>query len=267
MNPLRRCGLWLAALLLSTHMAVASESPVVRLHLAGDSTMADKHPKDFPETGWGTPFATFFGDALQVINYAQNGRSTRSFRDEGLWDQLLAAIQPGDWVIIQFGHNDEAKHKRERYSTPGQFEANLTQFVREVRERNATPVLATPVTRRKFSGDRIVETHPLYSERVASVAKAQNILLLDLDTITRDWFSAQGDAASRLRFMHLAPGDHPNYPVGVSDNTHFNELGAREVAQLVLRVLRLQKHPLIQYLRTPDPKHLQLEYTGDRPSH
>lgn len=261
MMNFKHCALWFATLLLCSHAAIASEQAVARLHLAGDSTMADKHPKDFPETGWGTPFATFFGDALQVINYAQNGRSTRSFRDEGLWDQLLAAVQPGDWVIIQFGHNDEAEHKRERYAPPAQFEANLSQFIREVRARSATPILATPVTRRKFAGAAIVETHPHYSDRVIKVAQANAVTLLDMDTITRTWFSAQGQAASRLRFMHLAPDLHPNYPKGVSDNTHFNELGAREVAQLVLAELRRQQHPLTQYLRTPDPKHLQLEYT------
>lgn len=231
-----------------------------QLFMAGDSTMAIKHPKDLPETGWGVPFSQFFSDQLNIVNLAKNGRSTRTFMSEGLWQQIYDNLQAGDFVFIQFGHNDEVERKKDRYTTPVQYQQNLTSMIRQVQEKQAHAILMTPVTRRYFNDDGSIKlTHP-YSEYARQVAEQTGALLLDMDEITRAYFEAQGDAQSRMRFMHIAPGLHPNYPNGVRDDTHFNELGAREVAQLVLQQLRSLQHPLLQYLRKTDPKHLKLSY-------
>ncbi|WP_390592147.1 rhamnogalacturonan acetylesterase [Simiduia litorea] len=247
---------WVLTLAFSLFPLSVVAEPVT-LHLAGDSTMAEKDPKDYPETGWGQPFSVFFDSDTKVINYAKNGRSTRTFKSEGRWKKLLGAVTPGDYVFIQFGHNDESLHKKDRYTTPETFYNNLAEFVQDTRAKKATPILLTPVTRRYFDGKVINETHAEYSALTRKLAVEKKLALIDMDTLTRAHFSAQGDELSKLRFMHLAPGLHPNYPKGVTDDTHFNELGAREAAQLVLQDLIRQDHPLAQRLRLPDPKHLQ----------
>ena len=236
-----------------------SMAPVTTVFMAGDSTMSIKHPKDFPETGWGVPFATFFDDTVRVENRAKNGRSTKTFITEGLWGKIMDEIKPGDYVFIQFGHNDESIKKQERYTTPEEFKTNLVRFIRETREKDAKPILLSPITRRYFDGDNIKLTHT-HSPMVVEVAEEQGVAFIDMDPLTRAHFEEMGDAASTLRFMHIKPKLHPNYPNGVRDDTHTNSLGAREIAQLVLVELRKMDHPLVEHLRTPDPKHLKLKY-------
>ncbi len=220
--------------------------------LAGDSTLSIKPVSAWPETGWGMPFAHFFDHTVEVHNHAMNGRSTRSFIAEGRWRAIVDQLSPGDWVFIQFGHNDQSKHKEDRYTPPDTYTANLKRFVSDVRERGAQPLLLTPVTRRYFDDSgKIGETHPVYADRVREVAEHTGALLIDMEAISRERFSAMGEQDSRLRFMHLAEGVHPNYPGGISDDTHFNELGAREVAQWVLEELKRLQHPLAEHLRPP----------------
>ena len=245
--------------------AELTTTPAHTLFMAGDSTMAKKEVKDWPETGWGMPFAIFFNDDYAVDNHAMNGRSTRTFISEGRWQAIIDQLKAGDYVFIQFGHNDESITKVDRYTTPEQYQANLTRFVRDVRAKKAEPILLSPITRRNFDeAGTIQETHVEYSPLSRAVAQAENVIFIDLNSITRAHFQAQGDAGSRLRFTHIAPNTHPNYPNGVSDNTHLNELGAREVAQLVLAELKRIQHPLAQQLRSADAKHLELIYTAPK---
>jgi lysophospholipase L1-like esterase len=205
----------------------------VTVYLAGDSTMSDKDVKAYPETGWGMPFKTFFNSTVTVVNKAKNGRSTRSFIAEGLWTSITANLKEGDYVLIQFGHNDEVPTKA-TYTKEPEFEANLTRFITETREKKATPVLITPVARRKFSPDgKVTGTHDTYSELVRKVAARQQAPLIDLDKESQELLQQFGVEESKLLFNQLAPGENPNYPDGVTDNTHFSELGARKVAEIV----------------------------------
>jgi len=222
--------------------------------------MAIKDVKDYPETGWGVPFSIFFDETIAVRNYAQNGRSTRTFIELGLWQSILDNLQPGDYVIIEFGHNDEADYKPDRYTTPEQYKANLTRFITETRQMGATPILLTPITRRDFDEDgKIRETHA-YTPLCIEVAKETDVEFFDMDALTRTWFEAMGDRDSAVRFLHIPPDTHPNYPNGVRDNTHLNHLGAREVAQLFLAELKKRGYPLASRLRVPDPTHLEYSY-------
>src|SRR5207302_8667082 len=124
-------------------VVAAFHSPIT-IYLAGDSTMAQKLPEKRPETGWGEMLGRFFQDGTVIIdNRAQNGRSTRTFISEGRWQAIVGAIQPGDYVLIQFGHNDESKEKVDRYTPPVDFRNNLIKFVSDVRAREATPVIRT----------------------------------------------------------------------------------------------------------------------------
>ena len=209
------------------------------IFLAGDSTMSVKESKVFPETGWGMPFVHFFDSTVLVDNRAKNGRSTKTFISEGLWQKLIDEVKAGDYVLIQFGHNDEAKEKLERYTTPDEYRANLTRFIDETRARGATPVLISPVSRRRFdSAGNAVQSHEAYSPLVKEIADAQKVSFIDLDTKSRSLYQQFGKDNSKWLFLQLAPGEHPNYPNGRNDNTHFSELGARLVAQLVLADLK-----------------------------
>ncbi|HWB91275.1 MAG TPA: rhamnogalacturonan acetylesterase [Puia sp.] len=210
----------------------------ITVWLIGDSTMADKEIKAYPETGWGMPFEHFFDSSVVVDNRAKNGRSTKSFISEGRWDAAFGAMKAGDWVFIQFGHNDEVPTKGS-YTPQDQFEANLIRFVHDVRSKGANPVLITPVARRKFDASgNIVETHAVYAAIVRKVAGAEHVPLIELDKESQALLQQLGPENSKFLYDYLTPGEHPNYPQGRQDDTHFNELGARKMAEIVLADIR-----------------------------
>jgi len=223
----------------------------VTLHLAGDSTMADKVREKRPETGWGERLQQFFReDRVRVANYAQNGRSTRTFISEGRWDALLSEVKAGDYVFIEFGHNDESKEKVDRYTPPEDFKRNLTRFVADVKARNATPVLMTPVMRRRFDAQGAVQdTHGEYPDLVRSVAAETGTALIDMHRATGKVLAERGLSGSRELFLQLKPGENPNYPQGVEDNTHSSPLGASLNARLAAEGIRELKLPLAGLLR------------------
>ena len=244
-------------LLLTTFLAIALANQGgdrITVYLIGDSTMAQKTVAAFPETGWGMPFANMFDSTVVVDNRAKNGRSTRTFISENLWQPVAGALNPGDYVFIQFGHNDESKEKTDRYTSPEDYKQNLLKFISETRAKRANPVLLTPVTRRQFRDGKIQATHPEYSELVRKVALEQGVPFIDLDNLSRELLQDFGEEQSKLLFLHLAPGEHPNYPDGKTDNTHFNELGARKMAQIVLREIRNLDLELAGRIATPPIK-------------
>jgi lysophospholipase L1-like esterase len=204
------------------------------VHLIGDSTAAEKAPTERPETGWGTPFAERLDDRVTVANHARNGRSTRTFLEEGRWDPVVSGLAAGDYVLIQFGHNDEVPSK-EQYTTESAFVANLEKFVGETRDHGATPVLLTPIARRRFDEEGVpIDTHRDYADLTRTVAAEHDVALVDADERSRSLLRELGPEDSKRLYNHLAPGEHPNYPDGVADDTHFSECGARRMADLVL---------------------------------
>ncbi len=232
-------------------------TPVQKLTiwLCGDSTIANKVTTAYPETGWGMPFVYFWDSSVQVKNLAKNGRSTKTFINEQLWQQVIDGAAEGDVVLIQFGHNDESKEKKERYTSPDEFKINLSRFVEEARAKKTIPILLTPVSRRKFDTlGNVLETHRVYTELVKEVALEKNVSYIDLDTKSRALYQQFGKENSALLFLQLKPGEHPNYPDGKIDNTHFNELGARLIAQLVLQELKQLNTPLNTHIRVPKIK-------------
>src|SRR3954468_7566967 len=163
-------------------MAYIKGDKKTTVFLVGDSTMSNKEKSAYPETGWGMPFSILFDSSIVVDNVAQNGRSTKSFIEEHRWQQVMDNLKEGDYVFIQFGHNDEVKEKVGRYTTPEEFSANLERFVKDTRSKKAIPVLITPVARRKFdSSGNIVDTHKEYAGLVRNVAAHQQVPLIDLD--------------------------------------------------------------------------------------
>lgn len=229
-------------------MSFINPSPKITIWMIGDSTMSIKEIKAYPETGWGMPFAYFFDSSVNIENKAKNGRSTRSFFAEKLWEPVAANMKAGDYLFIQFGHNDEVKTKA-TYTTPKDYIKYLKLYIETARTKKATPVLITPVSRRDFdSAGNVKQTHPQYSDMVRNVAKEEQVILIDLDEKSRVLYKKMGDENSKLLFMHLDSLEHPNYPVGRKDNTHFNELGARKVAELVLDEIRKQLPELASHL-------------------
>jgi lysophospholipase L1-like esterase len=231
------------------------EKKKIKIFLAGDSTIAIKETKAYPETGWGMPFVYFWDSTINVVNKAKNGRSTKTFLSEGLWKSIMDDAKEGDYVIIQFGHNDESPEKKERYATPDTFKMNLTRFITETREKKATPILLTPVSRRKFDKEGIaLPTHEQYTALTKEVAKEQGVLFIDLDEKSKALYQQFGAENSKLLFLQLQAGEHPNYPEGKTDNTHFNELGARLIAQLVLKELQAIVPDLAERVIKPKAK-------------
>jgi lysophospholipase L1-like esterase len=250
---LRKNHYALLLLLLITMAFSFPDKKKIKVWLIGDSTMAQKETKAYPETGWGMPFSYFFDTMVTVDNRAKNGRSTRTFIEEGLWKPVVDNLQEGDYVFIQFGHNDEVSTKKS-FTPEGEFKNNLARYITESRSKKAIPVLLTPVARRKFdSVGHIVDTHA-YSELVRMVAKKYNVPLIDLDKKSQALLQKLGVATSELLFNHLTLGEHPNYPDGKIDDTHFNELGARKMAELVLTEVKNLNLDLVDRIYKPRVK-------------
>ena len=227
------------------------EKKKITIWLCGDSTMSIKETKAYPETGWGMPFVYFWDSAVNIENLAKNGRSTSSFRNEGLWKKVLDNAKEGDYVFIQFGHNDEVPTKK-TYTTEVEFKNNLKQYLKETKSKKAIPILLTPMARRKFdAAGKIEDTHDVYSQIVRDVAKEEKVVLFDMDKITQQLYQQFGVENSKLLFLQLKPGEHPNYPDGKEDNTHFSELGARLVAQAVLSEIKKQIPDLAEKIVKP----------------
>jgi len=249
MHNLMKKRIFPLVLLVLTIMSFVADSNKTVIYMIGDSTMAIKAKDAFPEMGWGVPFAQFFDSTIAVDNRAQNGRSTRTFVAEGRWKKVMETLTKGDYVFIQFGHNDEVPTKGS-YTKPGDYVAFLKGFISDARSRQATPVLFTPVARRSFdiSATTIVDTHAEYSQLVKNVAEETNVPLIDLNTKSRELYERLGAEGSKLLFLQLQPGENPNYPKGKEDNTHFNELGARMIAQIVLQEMRALHLPVNDHI-------------------
>ncbi len=228
------------------------EKKNITLWLCGDSTMSIKDKRAYPETGWGMPFVYFWDSTVVVENLARNGRSTSSFRNEGLWKKVVDGAKEGDYVFVQFGHNDEVPTKK-TYTTEVEFKNNLKQYVAEARAKKAIPILLTPMARRSFdsTSGKVKGTHDVYAQIIREVARQEKVVLFDMDKLTQQLYQRFGAENSKLLFLHLKPGEHPNYPGGKEDNTHFSELGARLAAQLVLDEIRTRIAELSERIVKP----------------
>lgn len=222
------------------------------IRMIGDSTMADKPliPAN-PERGWGQLLPMYFKDGVHVVNYAVNGRSSKSFIDEGRWKEVLAAIQPGDYVIIQFGHNDEKKQDTKRYTEPfGSFKTNLIMFIRETREHKATPILATPIARRKFdSQGKLLQTHGDYPKAMRQVAREQKVPLLEMNVCSAELLTQMGPELSKKLFDWVSPVEFARDPAGLTDDTHFNAYGASRMCDLAVVEIKSAVPALAAWLK------------------
>ena len=236
---------FLAAILF---FAFTIETGKTKVYLIGDSTMSIKSVSNYPETGWGMPFKWFFDESIDVDDRALNGRSTRTFFEEKKWTAVMDSLKAGDYVFIQFGHNDEVQTKRSATS-PDEFVRFLTMYVNDSRSKQAIPVLITPVARRKFDSiGNLEDTHKDYAELVRKTAVKLDVPLIDLSEKSMALLREMGVENSKYLYNHLEPGQNPNYPKGKIDNTHFSEFGARRMAELVLAEIRKMDLPLKEHI-------------------
>ena len=269
--------------------AFTSDKPKITIFMIGDSTMSNKSlTGGNPERGWGHVLPGFFSEDIIVDNHAQNGRSSKSFIDEGRWDKVLALIKKGDYVFIQFGHNDE-KPKADRHTDPGTtFDANLRKFVNETREKGGIPVLFNSIVRRNFGvaddkvvaqaiiqddirkginpdakrdasqtavsekGDKLIDTHGSYLDSPRNVAKELNVPFVDMNKITHELVEGMGPEESKKLFMWVPANVVPAMPKGREDNTHLNVYGARVIAGLTVDAIASVVPELAKYVRYYD---------------
>lgn len=263
-------------------LMAATTDKTTTIFVIGDSTAANKDISGGKqERGWAMVLQCYFDDHILVDNHAVNGRSSLSFINEGRWDKVLEKLKPGDYVIIQFGHNDE-KPQADRHTDPGStFDYNLSKYVRETRERGGIPVLMNCVVRRNFAkmapkndddealrsttfkdadglveGDSLVDTHGLYRVAPRDVARRMNVHFIDANQITHDLEQGLGTEASKRLHMWFLPGEEPSVPAGRQDNTHYNVYGAHVVARLLADAL-CEEIPVLQAYRT------EADYTVD----
>lgn len=222
----------------------------MNLFLAGDSTMSYYPKERFPRTGWGQVFQDYFNDNVMVINDGASGRSTRTFIEEERLNKIDGQLGAGDYLFIQFGHND-AKVNSERYTEPHTtYKQNLTKFVEIAWKRKAHPVLVTPVQRRNFNADgTVLDSHDQYAVAMRDLAEELDVPLLDITKSSTALFEEIGDENSKKLFMWIEPNQYAYYPEGEKDNTHFSLEGAKEIARLVIEAIKEQQLPLRHYLK------------------
>lgn len=267
----------LSSLLLPAAMMAAEPADTITVFMIGDSTMANKPlDKENQERGWGQMLPMYLTGAVKVDNHAVNGRSSKSFIDEGRWDVVKEKIRPGDYVIIQFGHNDEKSKDAKRYTVPGStFDANLARFVTEAREKGATPILMNSIVRRNFpdnsgkalgetddkqndwksskndpaEGYILVDTHGDYLNSPRNVADSLDVTFIDMNKLTHDLVQTLGPTMSKSIYMWIPEGVYEFCPAGKVDNTHLNILGGILVSRLAADAIAEKVPGLKKYIR------------------
>lgn len=223
----------------------------LKLFIAGDSTVTDQKQGGAPYAGWGQMLPALFKHDVCIDNHAISGRSSKSFIDEGRLTTIADQMQSGDFLLIQFGHNDE-KNDSARGTEPfTTYKDYLLQYIEVARTKGANPILITPVSRRYFDANGLLmDTHGDYIVAVKELAAEQQVPLIDLAEQTKTLLESLGEEQSKSLFVWLYPGEYIHFPDGMEDNTHFQEQGAYQVAQLVAeRIRELAIQPLLMYLR------------------
>lgn len=213
----------------------------IRVFYAGDSTVKENNYSSFPQTGMGQALNLFVNKNVRVINCAQNGRSTKSFIEEGRLESIEKAIQPGDYLFIQFGHNDEKTDEARHTDAYGSYQDNLMKFVEVARNHGAHPLLITSIYRRKFQDDGIHlvdRTHLDYPDACIELANRINVPVVDLNSLTKAAIEAIGDEASKEWFLHVPAGKYDNFPNGKEDDSHLRYEGAYRFCRILVEEIK-----------------------------
>lgn len=205
----------------------------------GDSTVAFNCAATFPQTGIGQEFDRYVKRDIPVLDFAQNGRSSKSFYNEGLFAPAEAIMEEGDFLLIQFGHNDEKPDEERRTDPHTTFPEWLMKYISAARRRGAHPVLITPLSRRQFREDGTIKnSHGEYPAAILALGKRENVPVIDLTEKSRLLYEQAGEEASRKWFMYFSAGTYENYKEDMKDNTHLRCDGAVKMGGLVAEGLR-----------------------------
>lgn len=213
----------------------------MRILCLGDSIMQYNDFSTFPQTGWVQELTRFFSVNTQWLNFARNGRSTKSFIDEGRFMRVMAEAQKGDFALIQFGHNDEKSSDPTRFTScekGAAFRKNLSYFVRELRSKGVMPVLLTPMARRMFENTQIINSHSEYPQAIIETAAEENVPCIDMNKLTMEFLAKCGEVASRRFYMNFDADLYENYPEGKSDNSHLRPEGANAFSKIAAREIK-----------------------------
>ncbi|MCD9575106.1 rhamnogalacturonan acetylesterase [Flavobacterium soyae] len=222
------------------------------LYTIGDSTMANKKdPERNPEHGWVQVLQPFFKDNIEVVNKAVNGRSTKSFISEKRWDSIYKKLKKGDYVFIEFGHNDEKIEDSTRYTNPHTvYRYNLIRFVKESREKGAIPVLLTSIARRSFNEKGVlVPTHGDYPLETRLTAQEYKVPFIDLEYYTEILEQSYGPEKSKQLHLHFKAGENDYYDKDKADDTHLSLLGAKIIAQIVVNQIKISEDKSLENLK------------------
>lgn len=226
---------------------------VKTVYLAGDSTVTDQDLE--PWASWGQYITNYFDDNIVVANYAVSGSTLRSFKASLRLKKILSVIKPGDYLIVEFAHNDE-KEKGEGIGPWDSYSASIREYVKAARDKGAFPILITPVQRRAFNADGTLKpTHGDYPDAMRKVAQEMNVPLVDITKLTTTLYESWGDEPSRKAFVQYPANTFPGQKEKLEDNTHFNSFGANEIALCVMKGLRDLNSPLAQYFLKEVPQY------------
>lgn len=218
----------------------------ITLYIAGDSTVTDQSNE--PWAGWGQMLPSFFKQGVAVANHAESGRALYSFRGEKRFDKILSRIHPGDYLFVQFGHNDQ-KNNKEGAGPFTTYKADMEDFIAKIREKGARPVLVSPMERRRWSGGEPGQTLTDYAQAVRLVGREQGVPVIDLHAMSLKFYAAMGEEGSRRAFVHYPANTFPNQGPALKDDTHHNVYGAYELARCIVEGIREQMPELAQHLR------------------
>ena len=238
------------AVLLFVATSCIAQQPTI--YMIGDSTMANKsNPETNPEHGWGQVLPNYFSTKISIDNRAVNGRSSRSFILEGRWDSILKTIKKGDYVFIQFGHNDQKEKSPDRYTNPHvTYRHNLIKYIEETRAKGATPVLFSSIVRRNFNEHGVlIDTHGDYPLETRLVALEYQVPFIDLQYLTEKLEETYGVEGSKKLHLHFEAGEEPFYKEGKHDDTHLSNLGANEIAKLAVAELKKNVSSLSKFIK------------------
>jgi lysophospholipase L1-like esterase len=236
-----------------------SRNNKITIFSIGDSTMADYNiqelsntmgGKDYPLRGWMMMMSQYFNTDVTIHNHAVSGRSSKSFRSEGHWKKVIDNVKAQDYVFIQFGHNDEKSDTLRHTDAKTTFRQNLIQYIDEVKQKGAFPILFTSIARRRFdTNGTVVDTHGDYVTVVRELATEMNIPLIDLNKKTASLIQSLGPEESKKLFLNVEPGEYTKLPEGKHDDTHLNAYGATKVAELAAQSIKELNLPITKYLK------------------
>ena len=232
----------------SATVPAASAAGPTTVFLCGNSTVVDQ--EDEPWASWGQMITRWFGEGVVFANYAESGLSCTSFLAQLRLDKILTQLKAGDYVIVEFGHNDE-KEKKAGDGAWYSYSRNLKIFIDRVRQAGGHIIFCTPTARRSFKNGRNQNTHGDYPEAMKTVARREHVPVIDLTAMSTTFYEALGEEGSKRALVHYPANTFPGQDKALADNTHFNPYGAWEIAKMVVMGLKQMQSPLVQHLR-PD---------------